>query len=336
MDFVTPSYYHTFKCIADRCTDNCCIGWEIAVDAPTAAFYRSVQGAFGQRLRNNISDDDCFLLQGERCPFLNEKKLCDIIIHCGEEHLCNICRDHPRYFEWFSDRKEGGLGLSCEEAARLILTTDTVQYTRDTVDEEPEDVDEPLFLQLLSARDAMFAITDADRLSVAEKLCAVLDLAEQVQADLDGAKLLSAKTVENARADFADIIPLFLSFEPIDRTWEETLQALLQGKTLPQTVLPRAEQYMCNLLRYFVWRYFLKAVFDEQVLPKIKFAVVSVLFILTMTDGCDSLATWIAKSKLYSKEMEYSDENTDLFYRFADDKPCLSAENIRQIIQNMK
>ena len=118
MIFRVPFYYNTFKCIADKCSDNCCIGWEIEIDSDTAEYYKSVGGAFGKRLSENISEENSFILKGERCPFLNEKNLCDIIINCGEEHLCQICRDHPRYFEWFADKKEGGIGLCCEEAAR--------------------------------------------------------------------------------------------------------------------------------------------------------------------------------------------------------------------------
>ena len=30
-----PSYYEEFSCIADKCKDNCCIGWEIDIDEET-------------------------------------------------------------------------------------------------------------------------------------------------------------------------------------------------------------------------------------------------------------------------------------------------------------
>ena len=29
---IKPDFYDSFKCIADKCTDSCCIGWEIDVD----------------------------------------------------------------------------------------------------------------------------------------------------------------------------------------------------------------------------------------------------------------------------------------------------------------
>ena len=28
-----PDYYKDFQCIADKCKDSCCIGWEIMIDS---------------------------------------------------------------------------------------------------------------------------------------------------------------------------------------------------------------------------------------------------------------------------------------------------------------
>ncbi len=54
-------------------------------------------------------------------PILNEKKMCEIYINLGEDHLCYTCQQFPRYTEEFLDLKEVGLSLSCPEAARIIL-----------------------------------------------------------------------------------------------------------------------------------------------------------------------------------------------------------------------
>ena len=126
MQHTYPDYYPQFSCIAGRCRHNCCIGWEIDVDEDTLASYRRIGGEMGKRLCASISGDGDaphFLLGAhERCPFLNEKNLCDLILYGGEDMLCQICRDHPRYRSFFSERTEIGVGLCCEEAARLILT----------------------------------------------------------------------------------------------------------------------------------------------------------------------------------------------------------------------
>lgn len=51
----TPSYYDDFECIADKCTDNCCVGWEIDIDEITAEKYFSIGGEFGERLKSSIT-----------------------------------------------------------------------------------------------------------------------------------------------------------------------------------------------------------------------------------------------------------------------------------------
>ena len=58
----------------------------------------------------------------ERCPFLNNNGLCDIIINLGEDMLCQICSDHPRFRNFYECFTEIGLGLTCEAAAKIILT----------------------------------------------------------------------------------------------------------------------------------------------------------------------------------------------------------------------
>ena len=125
MKLIAPSYYKKFKCIADKCKNSCCVGWEIDVDAETDAFYQSVGGELGKRLAENIDRSGEIphfkLCDGERCPFLNKNGLCDVITELGEGALCQICADHPRYRNFYSDRTEIGLGLCCEAAAELIL-----------------------------------------------------------------------------------------------------------------------------------------------------------------------------------------------------------------------
>ena len=76
MKHLAPAYYGAFTCLADRCRDNCCIGWEIGIDPDTAAFYDSFPGETGDWLRSGITPpgtDRCFLPDAQgRCRFLNE------------------------------------------------------------------------------------------------------------------------------------------------------------------------------------------------------------------------------------------------------------------------
>ena len=130
MLFRRPCYYDSFTCTADKCTDNCCIGWEIDIDEYSDAVYSSVEGEFGEFLNDHIdrnTDVPFFKLdKNERCSFLDENNLCRIITNMGEDYLCDICHMHPRFCNYFGEFKTMGVGLCCEEAARIIIENDEI------------------------------------------------------------------------------------------------------------------------------------------------------------------------------------------------------------------
>ena len=120
-----PAYYEAFRCTAGACRHNCCIGWEIDIDGKSAERYAALPGAFGERVRAAVEPGEPphFRLDAAgRCAMLREDNLCELQRTLGESALCNICRDHPRYRVFLPGRMEIGLGLCCEEAARLLLT----------------------------------------------------------------------------------------------------------------------------------------------------------------------------------------------------------------------
>lgn len=153
MKYKVPSYYKDFKCIADRCNHSCCEGWEIDVDEDSVKRFRAIQ-----RIEKELvltGDTAHFRLRpDERCPFLKDNGLCDLILEFGEDILCNICRDHPRFIVNTTDSVETGLGMACEAAADLILS-DTDRFELITVREDdiPEEPDE-LLSDVISARDS--------------------------------------------------------------------------------------------------------------------------------------------------------------------------------------
>ena len=51
MKLRVPSYYKEFTCLAGACRHSCCVGWEVDVDEDTAAYYETVEGVLGERLR---------------------------------------------------------------------------------------------------------------------------------------------------------------------------------------------------------------------------------------------------------------------------------------------
>lgn len=145
-----PDYYPKFSCIADKCKDSCCIGWEIDIDEDTYAFYKQTDGEIGKRLRKHmyqtVDGDYSFELQQHgRCPFLNETNLCDICIELGEEALSEVCTEYPRFTTSYGNVIQKCLSLSCEEVGRLVFTRDDsvkiveFPYGGMMVDEEDRD-----------------------------------------------------------------------------------------------------------------------------------------------------------------------------------------------------
>lgn len=321
MLFRRPCYYDDFTCKAEKCTDNCCIGWEICIDDATAKKYAAEKGAFGKRLSENIdfSDAPSFILKGERCPFLNEKNLCDIIINMGEESLCQICRDHPRYFEWYGNTKEGGIGLSCEEGARLILTDGCYAdyFESEVCDEPDEDFDESTFAVLFSVRERIFDILCDSSLPVETRFSEILSIAESAQLVLNGDVPESTTCDFSFTAELEKLIPVFEKTEAIDEKWKDCFcdlkNAIEKGLTI--SLDKQEEAYAERLFAYFVWRYFLKSVFDFNVTEKVRFALFSVTAIFALyTSAGEGFSTLLKSAVLYSKQMEYSDENLEIFF----------------------
>ena len=161
MKVFAPDYYTGFRCVAGACRHSCCVGWEIDVDPETMKRYQSMEGELGAKLKRCIDPDPVphFILSDqERRPFLTEENLCQIILQAGEESLCQICADHPRFRNFWSDRIEIGLGLACEEAARLILTSPhplRLVPLEDT--EEPPEIPSEAESALLTCRDRLLA-----------------------------------------------------------------------------------------------------------------------------------------------------------------------------------
>ena len=292
---VYPDYYPAFRCIAGACRHSCCIGWEIDIDEESLARYQAMHDPLGERLRKNISADDPphFVLgEGERCPFLNERNLCDLILEGGEGLLCQICDDHPRFRNFLPGYTEIGLGLCCEGAAQLILSQ--TQPVRLLSEGEWEEKD-PDAEALLALRQQAFAI--------------VQDRSLPIDRRMDKLLLLCHACEPGHPADWVDV---FLELERLDEGWTAMLQKLEQdGKTIPVPDVPDVQWE--QLLVYFLYRHFLTAWEDGDVGSKAGFAVLSVR-LLRCLKGLFPQVELAELARMYSAEVEYSTENLDILF----------------------
>ena len=164
MKLTKPYFYDKFVCTANRCTDNCCIGWEIDIDDDSMKRFSAAEGDFGKRLRHAIHEHDgvhTFAFgEGERCALLREDGLCELILNMSEDSLCDICALHPRFFGWYNGVKQAGLGLCCEEVCRLLFSDSSpLGFVTEQTDEPWEETccEETLEV-LIKARETLYGI----------------------------------------------------------------------------------------------------------------------------------------------------------------------------------
>ena len=116
MQIRKPAYFDSFRCIAGQCPDSCCKEWEVEIDDRTAAYYRSLPGALGDRLRSVLKDDPdwgtVMTIENGRCPMWRTDGLCRIQAELGHDALCKTCRDFPRLCHDYGTFRELGLELS--------------------------------------------------------------------------------------------------------------------------------------------------------------------------------------------------------------------------------
>lgn len=194
MRYTKPHFYDTFECLADRCPDTCCAGWQIVIDEDSLDKYEQVEGPFGNRLANSIDWEEGTFLQYERerrCAFLNEQNFCDIYTELAPDALCDTCRMYPRHVEMYDGLRESSLSLSCPEAARIMLTCQEPMEIISWETEEEEDsfeedeMDFLLFTRLEDAREVMFQILRERRLDIRQRIMMVELLAEKMQQCVD-------------------------------------------------------------------------------------------------------------------------------------------------------
>ena len=290
MKTVAPRYLRDFKCIADKCRHSCCIGWEIDVDSDSLEYYQSIEGEFGRRLKDNIAiEQDCahFTLgKDERCPFLNACGLCDIYTELGEEALCQICTDHPRFYNEIAGRLEMGVGLCCEAAAELVLCSDEPFTLEVWEDDGEEQYSDPFEQQILQERENLLSLVQS------------------------GASLVTLPD-EIVKMDWC---AFYSSLERLDPLWSE---ALFGWKNAPQSVweepVAQFDKELRNLICYFLYRHLPGAEDLTDLQARIQFAFLSyrvVRVLCALRENC-TLADLLDIARMYSAEIEYSEENTD-------------------------
>lgn len=294
MKIITPDYYKNFVCIAGDCKHSCCIGWEIDVDSSSFEYYKTIGGDFGHRIIDNITADEnsqYFLLtEDERCPFLNKDNLCDIIIQLGEDKLCQICADHPRYRNFFSARTEVGIGLCCEAAAELVVKNKHITKLTELENDRDNITDSQEEQAFLSFRERIFNIIQNRTRTVTERV----------------KEMLTVCGITFRKKTPAEWVEIYLGLEQLDTEWTCRLENLIPSDNIPYTEHETAAE---QLLIYFLYRHLADGLYDGSINQRIAFAVHAVYMICLLSGKSNSIDDLTETARMYSAEVEYSESN---------------------------
>ena len=200
MLYTIPDYYKEFKCIADKCEDTCCAGWQIVIDKESLQKYKKIRGNFRKRMLKSVNRFSGTFRQDKdkRCAFLNENNLCDLYLAQGEDGFCKTCREYPRHTEEFEGVREITLSLSCPEVARIVMNRKEpvhfISYEKDG-EEEFDDFDPFLYSVLDDARKEMIRLLQYRSLTVSERAVLVLGMAHDMQGRMNRRELFDCMTV---------------------------------------------------------------------------------------------------------------------------------------------
>ena len=215
------------------------------------------------------------------------------------------------------------------------------------------DIDPELYMMLMASRKTAFDIAQNRDFDIVMRYCLVLEYAKDIQDMIDKGTLSKIMNIKNNYSNeeylrertktfnilhneeytrysyIYEYLKIFDDFEIINKSWtdmvnhEKEYMYEQSSNEEYKSRYNRFEQYYHEkeyeyeqLLVYFIFRYYLKAVNDDDVFSKVKMAVVSFLIIkdLDVLRFCDnegslSFEEQVDIMHIYSREIEHSYEN---------------------------
>jgi lysine-N-methylase len=282
-----PSYYKDFACKAGECSHSCCIGWEIGVDAETLAKYQTLGDA---EILSHIESGCIATAEDGRCPFLQSDGLCRLICRFGDGYISEICREHPRFYHRVGDRVEMSIGASCEEAARLILSSD---FTCFGSAEMEINLDCDTQFDALSHRDEIYRLLSDRTLTLGERLDGICSKYE-----------INCQSIRVDR-EITDTL------EMLDEGDRELIFAERVGENTTNQV------YAERFFAYLLFRHLSVARDFDDLRARLCFCIYLTELFLNMTANATDFCAICEAVRIISEEIEYSEDNTDtLIFEF--------------------
>ena len=288
MSTYAPKYYKDFKCTAENCPHNCCLGWRVSLDERTKALYDKARGGYSDQLRAHIARDcDGYYIPqtaGARCPHLDEKGLCRVISIYGDGYLSDICREHPRYYNNVENRLEVGLGASCPEAARLIIERQCSLDIEKISENGGDDVD--------NCRYSSFKLRERITKILHNHACYVDAEDELIREFALPPDIVTPKFRIDVLADLEYLYPedRGIIFDAAAKATDGTSKDLFKVSS------------------YFIYRHMATAESENEAIAILGFSVFSTRIVEAMSKLVGNMSEAL---RIFSEEIEYSTENTE-------------------------
>ena len=249
-----PEYYCRFSCIADKCPDTCCQGWEIDIDETTWNKYKAVEGELGEKLKKYMKEENgCRFFKMREdgyCAFLREDNLCQLQRQFGEDYLGVICSEHPRYFVECGNYEQQDISLACPEMARIFFAEKgNIAYCFEMYEDESdeEDIDIELRDRILDDRNRIIDIMENESGTFTERF---------------------RKAGLFREIDDKLLMEMSERMEPINEAWTKRLQHMKEwlGKNpeCGQFSDKISDEWYTRLTCYLVFRYWIDSYFEKD------------------------------------------------------------------------
>lgn len=340
-----PKFYNDFKCLGGDCPNTCCQGWGVDIDKNTLARYRNVSGPYGAKLKNILSNHKQFFKLGGSCPFLNKDGLCDIQLNLGEGYLCDVCRRFPREEYVYGEYAEHSLSPACIEAANMILENmEFVDKNTDRLVTEYSTFDTKIFPYMYRARDFIFNCIDTMDFDIAIML--IFEFVEYLQGNfrvyskIDGIidSFVEKKDSYNKRFTscitekmIVKLIKKYISLKMLTPDLRDKLDALLHmiygGRVKVGDIVGVFERYrdmkfFSNIAKYFVYKYYLRSVYDYAMASRAKLAIYTTLIMILLsvydmfTLGKIEKGDIAKNLEMVSREIEHNEDSIKKLTKF--------------------
>ena len=241
------------------------------------------------------------------------------------------------------------------------------------------DISYDIFTQLLTSRKFIMKIMQNRYIELNTRISIILSFVDEVQNKIDEDKIGEIEHVRKKYSDdnfiksfiseleklknkheikYKNMREYFNAYKQIDHINEkfpiiidETVKYFYEDNSDCQFYVEKHNEFNSyyvdkiyefeHLMVYFIFRYFMKAVYDYDVSAKIKFAVVSMLMIKEL-----DVVRWIHNErnfnmddqvkivKMYSKDIEHSEENVESLYESFETKEIFNLENLLIMVNN--